>query len=68
MRPDQQEQLDILRRIAERGRTAAESYDRDVGDPRAYQFTDLFQHILDELDRLAVSLGERRDRAPRMGR
>lgn len=47
MSPYQQEQLDIVRRTAERGKTLALS--RGVEGSR---FVDVFQHMLDELKRI----------------
>jgi hypothetical protein len=44
MTPFQKEQIEIIRRIAERGLKMA--HEKDL------QFVDLFQHILDELNYL----------------
>ena len=47
MTPFQSEQVEILRRIAERGLKLAQQ-----GDPGDYKFIDVFQHLLDEIERL----------------
>lgn len=54
MTPYQRELIEVLRRIAERGRAHAVEHD-DMSDECSYNFTDLFQHILDELERLRSS-------------
>jgi hypothetical protein len=47
--PYQQEQIEILRRIAERGKTLALEHWSGM------RFVDIFQHLLDEIERLAKS-------------
>ena len=47
--PTNKEQLDIIRRIAERGRAYAWKY---TGNPVFDSVVDAFQHILDELERI----------------
>jgi len=46
------EQLDILRRIAERGKSLAESTDYTY-EPT--EFIDLFVHLLDEIERTKIN-------------
>lgn len=48
MTPFQREQLDVIRRLAERGRSMSEIVGYDAGHHRTL---DVFQGILDELDR-----------------
>ena len=49
MKPEVAEQVEILRRIAERGRSHSLPLGYDAGDSYA---VDLFQHLLDEIERL----------------
>jgi hypothetical protein len=49
------EQLEVLRRIAERGRKKALDKNDDWATNHEYA-VDLFQHILDELERLKGAL------------
>ena len=54
--PYQQEQIEILRRIAERGKGLAERcIERWDDDKNYHTFVDLFQHLLDEIARLKAT-------------
>ena len=56
MTPYQQEQIEILRRIAERGKGYCERcLSRWGDDPNYSSLLDLFCHMLDELKRLKES-------------
>ncbi len=47
--PEVQEQLEILRRIADRGLSRSLPFGYDAGDSGA---VDIFQHLLDEIQHL----------------
>jgi hypothetical protein len=49
----QQELVEVLRRIAERGKRFAEGKGNEV-------FVDLFVHLMDEIDRLKKASGDER--------
>jgi hypothetical protein len=53
--PFQQDQVEILRRIAERGRRRAQVQWLDVGYGAFSEQVDLWQHLLDEIKRLKES-------------
>lgn len=65
MSPTVEEQLDVLRRVAERGLALAET-DLQVN---ASDFIDIFVHLLDEIDntkRACSSTSEQRSSKPRV--
>lgn len=54
MTPYQKEQVEIIRRVAEQGRAMALS--DAVHDNLSVEYVVVFQHILDEVDRLKNSI------------
>lgn len=57
MTPYVEEQLEVLRRIAERGKAFAETNEQYAyGDYTHDKYIDLFVHLLDELKRLKNEL------------
>ena len=53
MTPYQKEMLEVLRRAAERGLRVALADANDINTDDSYdKYVDLFQHILDELERI----------------